>query len=597
MMLRLRSLKWLLLLASSLLLTGRCLAEETQASPAADYQQAFVAEQAILCLPVSTQAPTRQAKLVVDGKVVRTFSIGLTEGKPDFLAPLELRAYAGRRCVLQIERLASDSSEESLFETPFKQSAEPPQPENCYREKYRPQFHYSPKIGWVNDPNGLFYYNGTYHFFYQYNPFGVRWDNMHWGYATSQDLVHWTDHGIAFTPRPGKAAYSGSGTVDWQNSTGLQTGQHPPLLLYYTEFVKRNGKQGTTQRLVYSTDGGNHWQEYAKNPILPQLVGANGSTYADRDPIVRWYEPGKHWVMVLYSGGDKFRFFKSPNALDWTATSTLSVPGHNECPDLFPLAVEGKPDEQKWVFLSGAGTFAKGDCARYVIGSFDGDQFIPEQTSVSGQVSLPMDQGVDNYSTQTFSDAPDGRRIYVAWYTRNFNSVGYPGMPANAQFRVPWELTLRKTTDGYRLRRFPVKELTALREAGETFANVLVQPGEPFFSGQEIGEADIDATIRLVDAEKVAFKIKGLALQYDATRQTMRAFGNEAKVPLADGKLRMRILVDRTSVEIFLNEGEQVFSGLFKPADEADLFSIEAENKPIELQQLVIYPMKSIWSR
>jgi sucrose-6-phosphate hydrolase SacC (GH32 family) len=557
---------------------------------ATNFQQSFAITGNYLNLPVDDACPKRYLILRdAKGAAVTDFRIRLAEDKPVMWGSVDVRKHRGQTLTLTFDAIPPDHPALARIHA----SDALPDTGKLYREEYRPQFHYTPRVGWVNDPNGLVYYNGTYHLFYQWNPYGTMWDNMHWGYATSTNLVHWTDHGAAFTPRFQREAYSGSGVVDWKNTTGLQTGGHPPILLFYTDCGARfqeKSQHKTPQGLAYSVDGGMSWQDYAKKPILEPFPVAGGKSYhVDRDPIVRWYEPGKHWTMMLFVGGGTFRVFNSTNALDWTAVSDLKVPGHNECPDMFEIAVENEPGVRKSVFVSGGGNFAVGDCAKFTVGSFDGKTFTPEQPS------RVMDEGRENYSTQTFSDAPDGRRIYVAWFSRGFGTKPIGDMPANAHFRVPWELSLYKTAEGYRMRRLPVREIEILRGHKHEWSDVALTVDKPFDAQLKTAELDIVAEIQPGTTNTFSFELSGFKATYDAASGKMSALGRTVDVKPVDGLLRFRILRDRLMVEMFINDGTIAMTGLHTFDASKPALRITADGDGHRVKRLTAYPMKSMW--
>jgi len=516
-------------------------------------------------------------------KPVTGFTISLAEKEPVFWASIDVRDYKGQTLTYVIDQIIKDHPALKMIH----QTDTIPLLDSLYNRPYRPQFHYSPRVGWVNDPNGLLYYNGVYHFFYQYNAYGMKWSNMRWGYATSTDLVHWTEYGIAFELPPGLLAFSGGGVVDWKNTTGLQKGKHPPLLLYLT--VPDNG-----QFLVYSVDGGTDWIVYDKNPV---------TTIMNRDPKVFWYpaspkgsavtsEPGGHWVMTLFSGNynGTFHFSTSTNGLDWTPHTTNVFPGHNECPDMFEMAVEGNPSDKKWVFLSGAGNHKRGDCAKYSVGTFDGVTFTPVQDSIR------IDSGKGSYSTQVFSDAPNGRKIFMSWFSRLFGSVGLPGMPSNAQFRVPWELTLYQEPGGlYRLRRWPVRELDILRGKKHHWQDVSVSPETPLKTDIEKRELDIDVTIRPGRSGSFSFHLAGLEIQYDCNTRTLKGFEKTVELRPINGELPFRILVDRTSVELFAHNGAVAMSGFWPTDYEKEVLTVISTQGTHRITTLDVHEMKSIW--
>ncbi|MHC4506545.1 MAG: glycoside hydrolase family 32 protein, partial [Planctomycetota bacterium] len=240
---------------------------------------------------------------------------------------------------------------------------QPPRPKK-YGETYRPQFHFSAKKNWLNDPNGLVYYKGTYHLFFQHNPFGINWGNMHWGHAVSPDMVHWKEVEIALRPDKNGVCFSGSGVVDHADTSGFQVGTEKPIVLIYSSMAR-----GGSQSLGYSTDGGKTWQKYPGNPVLPNIAKGN------RDPKVIWHEPTRKWIMSLYvSRRVGISFYSSPDLKSWTLLS--SAGGFFECPDLFELPVDGNPNNTRWVLF--------GADAKYLIGRFDGKTYRTESGKHTG---------------------------------------------------------------------------------------------------------------------------------------------------------------------------------------------------------------------
>ena len=274
--------------------------------------------------------------------------------------------------------------------------------DTTFKERYRPQFHYTTIKGWINDPIGLVFYEGEYHIFNDHNPFSCRFpggrtdgEQSHWSHAISPDLVHWKHMPIAVYPDANGACWSGSGVVDWKNTAGFQTGNEPPLVLVYTSAGKTFG-----QSLVYSNDRGRTWKKYEGNPVLKQIAPSN------RDPQVFRHEPTKKWVMVLYVRRGIASCFTSDDLKKWTPTAEVPLAGFHECPDLFELPVDGDPESTWWVFWGADG--------RYLLGAFDGETFTPE--------SGPHESnwGANCYAVQTWSDIPpsDGRRLQIAWMAR-----------------------------------------------------------------------------------------------------------------------------------------------------------------------------------
>jgi fructan beta-fructosidase len=459
-------------------------------------------------------------------------------------------------------------------------------PVKLYDELYRPQFHFTPEINWQNDPNGLVFYKGEYHLFYQYNPFGNEWGFMHWGHAVSTDLVHWEQLPIALYPDNDSkdkeigTAFSGSGLVDENNVTGLQKGEEKTLLLFYTS-------QKCGQRLAYSNDKGRTWTKYEKNPII-----AFDETDDARDPKVIWHESSKQYVMVLYrkpNNDDKQKgisFYTSKNLIDWTFKNHL--PGFFECPDLVELPINRRVDDKKWVLFDGDGS--------YLIGTFNGEKFIPESTKKKS------DYGTNYYATQTWSNIPetDGRAIQIAW----MRGGEYPKMPFNGQMTFPCEISLKKFADGINLMRKPVKEIEHLHGKGEVWINRNLIPGinKNPTHGIKNDCLHIIGSFKVKTADNFGFVVRldkknnGTEIMYNVKTSTLSFMGNSAIVEPIDGTLKLEILLDRSSVEIFVNDGKVVMSSCFAPAENATgiyLFNIGGE---ILVEKLEIYPMKSIWA-
>jgi fructan beta-fructosidase len=462
-----------------------------------------------------------------------------------------------------------------------------------YAERLRPQYHFSMKKGWINDPNGLVHYDGTYHMFCQHYPDDIKWGPMHWSHATSPDMVNWTEQPIALYPDELGTCFSGSAVVDWKNTSGLGVDGKPPLLAFYTAAGGCvTPKKPSTQCLAYSNDNGQSWRKYDANPVLDHVIGAN------RDPKVFWYEPGGHWIMVLYLDGATFGLFASLNAIDWTELSRFDVEGNCECPDLFEMPVTGRDGHSKWVFLSGAGAWSQGDLARYVIGSFDGTTFTPESDAI------PIELGGWNYSTQTYSNAPDGRRIFVGWFSTQFDGANaLPETPFNGQYRVPWELSLVETDAGLRIAKQPVEELKALREGALRLAAGEYRPGSHPVEALTSRSLDIEFVIRPQGAESVGVVAEGVELvRYDSGSQTMRVLDRENGWPVGlDGLLALRILFDVNCVEVFGPDGLKVMSSVYLPDTLTKLdetrpsLSLEVKGSSIFLDSMTVWPMRSIW--
>lgn len=416
-----------------------------------------------------------------------------------------------------------------------------PYPATDYLEPYRGQFHFSSRYGWMNDPNGLHYHDGLYHFCYQHNPHGLAWDTMHWGHATSPDLVHWTQKPIALEPgvHPGDL-WSGGGVVDTNNTSGLSSDGTAPIVVF-------TGTNGVT--VNYSLDGARTFQSYANGKQVAVPAGTS------RDPKVLWDAARGRWAMVVWSDGGGYgaNFFTSPNLLDWTFASRYTADWVFECPDFFALPVDGNSSTMKWVLTDAAG--------EYVIGSFDGTTFTPDWTAPQR-----MDQGADSsggtfYAGQTFSVTPDGRTVQMVWQPGNHGSV----WTGNASF--PVQLQLASTPNGIRITRTPITEISLLRADTTTWSNVTVttDPATDPFAGitadtyEIIAEFDTDNTTATQFGFHLHSRSDGTydkAVLYDMTAQTL--YG--APLAPSGGRVQMHLLVDRGQLEIFADNGLFSFS-------------------------------------
>ena len=340
--------------------------------------------------------------LRVDGKVVRTATGDDSEHLDWFT--WDVGALAGKSATIEIVDREAGQWGHILVDQ-FVQSDQPKvpgsEPQPLYNETYRPQFHFSSKAGWLNDPNGLVFYKGEYHLFFQHNPKGNKWGNMTWGHAVSPDLLHWTQLPNALEPDKMGTQFSGSAFVDWNNTAGFQTGAASPLIAMYTAAGGTSPEsQGRrfTQCIAYSNDAGRTWTKYRGNPVLDFIAGEN------RDPKVIWHEPSKKWILALYiDRNGAYGLFSSSDLKQWTSLQELTVPGHGECPDFFPLALDGKQQDLRWVFTTASG--------HYLVGKFDGTRFSDETGTQA------LDEGANFYAVQSYSDIPsaDGRRIQISW--------------------------------------------------------------------------------------------------------------------------------------------------------------------------------------
>lgn len=513
-------------------------------------------QQHYLLFPIRTGARSCPVDLEIDGRNVREFDAELAASTEDvsFWAFLDITPFAGKSATLRVKRASAQSLEL------IHQADEIPGAENLYTERLRPQFHFSQMVGWNNDPNGMVYYDGQWHLFFQHNPYGWSWGNMHWGHAVSTDLVHWEQLPIAiYNKRRGDYAFSGGAVVDEHNTTGWQTGDEKVIVASWTS-------TGRGECLAYSNDRGRTFKEYEGNPVVQ---------HDGRDPKIVWYGPGRHWVMVVYDEskeyGQAIAFYTSPDMKEWKLQSRL--PGYYECPELLELPVDGDRENRRWVVFAAD--------ARYAIGTFDGKTFTPEH---EGKHRLHYG---NYYASQVFSNAPGRRKIQIGWAR-----IAMPGMPFNQTFTFPHELSLRSTEQGVRLFAEPVEEIETLYKRSHTERDRPLTAGEPLalpLSGELF---DVEATFEIGDARFVGLDFGDERLTYDASSRQLSGVSLE---PI-DGQVTMRALVDRPMLEIIGNDGRIYITRPREPKGHINEVKVFAAGGDAKLVRLQAHELESIWN-
>ena len=502
--------------------------------------------------------------LLIDGKVVRS----ATGWRSDRLAPAswDVSRFIGQNAQVQIVDEASGDwghiNVADIVQTD-KPEQLPTAVQPLYREWLRPQFHFTARQwtldrlnprerqeGWVNDLNGLIHYEGEYHLFAQ------RW-NKCWVHAVSKDLVHWTELEPAFwEEKLDTGVQSGTCVIDYQNTSGLSPNKAtPPMIAFWSRNDNRS------QCLSYSLDHGRTWKHYDKNPFM---------VYPERDPKVFWHAPRNHWVMMLY-GKSQYHIFTSTNLLDWK-DAQKPIPDSFECPDFFELPVDGDRKNMKWVLIQGNG--------KYSIGSFDGTQF-KEETA-----RYPCDVGPNFYATQTWDNTPNARRVQTAW----LRGSAFPDMPFNQQIGFPCELTLRSTANGSRIFREPIREIALLHKGQDTWTNRTLQANQTLRLAPSGRLFRIQAEVSIPEGAKLTFRIRGIPV-------VLTSKGIESGHPSADVADRIRaveILVDRTSIEAFVNRGEISSTRFVLPKENG--LSVKAEGGSVAIQSLTVYKLSSAWN-
>ncbi len=508
-----------------------------------------------LIFPIRTGGKKAQIDVSIGGQNVREFDAEIAESKAkvSFWAFLDVTPFQGKAAKLTI-RNATEEGVELI-----KQSDSIPDAEKFYSESLRPQFHFSQKLGWNNDPNGMVYSNGEWHLFFQHNPYGWRWGNMHWGHAVSKDLVHWKQLPIAiYNKRRGDYAFSGGAVVDEHNTADWQTGKNKVIVAAWTS-------TGRGECVAYSNDCGRTFTEYKDNPVVK---------HRGRDPKIVWYAPGKHWVMAVYDEskeyGRSIAFYTSPNLKEWKLESKLK--GYYECPELFELPVDGDKKNTRWVVF--------GANAQYAIGTFDGKKFRPDHEG-----GHRVHYG-SYYASQTFSNAPEGRRIQIGWAR-----IAMPGMPFNQTFSFPHRLTLRTTKDGIRMFAEPIQEIQQLHKKKHTAKARLLNEDNPAMLKVAGDLVDVRATFAIGKAQTIGLDIGGNRITYDVKERKL----NGAPLNPVDGKVMIQVLVDRPMLEICGNKGRVFLTTSRQEKGNVENVKAFATDGEARLLNLEVYELKSIW--
>ncbi|MGS2741880.1 DUF4980 domain-containing protein [Sinomicrobium sp. M5D2P17] len=528
------------------------------------------AEKKWLLLPVKNGAQKKKMTVSHNGEVVREFEIELADENPDWYAYLDIGKWQHEELELRVNELDENSG---IF-TLIQQRNEEADKDTRYSEKYRGQIHFSPKRGWNNDPNGLVYFQGEYHLFFQHNPYGVLWGNMHWGHAVSKDLVHWEELGEALYPDKYGTIFSGSGVVDKQNSSGLGTAENPPIVVSYTY------DSSWTQGLAYSQDGRSFTK--LEHPILEKITDGN------RDPKIIRHEPSGKWVMVLYvekpGKQHTVHFYSSPDLKNWQLTSIMKGGiGEDrylfECPDLYALPVRDQPGEKKWILSAANG--------EYAIGNFDGKAFHPETSRLKSM------HGKGYYAAQTFTNDPQGRKIEIGWWQTDTDKGSNH---FNQSMSIPMELELVKTPEGLRISRTPVEELKKLRIETHHFEHLTIPQDKTVplnFKGN--GPLEMRLDIQPGKTGEISVLVRGMAITYNINKEELTAGDVKARLPLFDDHLELTLFADRTGLEIFGNDGTFYMPVPVHMDIEKEVIELRSTETHTLFRSVDIYELDGIW--
>ncbi|MBQ4353325.1 MAG: glycoside hydrolase family 32 protein [Clostridia bacterium] len=488
-----------------------------------------------LILPVSEYVGNHQLRIMKNGAAADDITLRLDYRNPTAYSYYPLDAFGGEEITLTV---SPDMDLQDLqTDTPD---------HGDIGEAFRPFIHFTTKYGWINDPNGLLKYTSpvtgktTYHMFYQFNPYDWVWGNMHWGHAVSDDLFHWEHLEPALYPDENGTMFSGSAIVDKENRSGLKTGDEDVILLFYTcagNTSYRSHEKKFTQCIAYSNDGGRTFTKYEKNPVVGHIAADN------RDPKVIWCEELGRYVMALYLDKDEYVLLTSENFLDWNELQRLHLERDGECPDFYPLNVNGDPSNRKWI-LSGA-------AHHYIVGEFVNGQFKVLQTS------RPLNHGWNSYAAQTFSTDDEMERIQFAWdRNHSFGSGKFTG-----QMSVPYNMSLMETKDGYYLCAAPVENLSSIAADCRTFDHVAVTHAKPFAAELEEGAYEMDITLNPAALESdVRIEVFGQNIFLEASRNSVRVANDVMPMSMSAQNAELKFIIDKGSVEIFGSEGRAIMT-------------------------------------
>jgi len=546
------------------------------------HQKQFTVSAEYLILPIQNGGTEGKFYLDINDRRVLDYDVALAPSpeEADWHAFFSIGRYRGKSA--RVEAAAATDSGFALV----KQSDTIPGEKNFYREKLRPSFHFTAKTGWLNDPNGLIYYNGRYHMYYQHNPVSVEWGNMTWGHAVSTDMVHWKEQPrVLFPDAKTGACFSGAAFIDRWNQLGRKTGKEDVIVAFYLRT-----KIGLA--LAYSNDGGMTFTDYEENPVIKH-EGARIDT-----PRPFRYEPTKRWIAPTYDHfvnqqGERLRcvgFYSSDNLKDWQYESRVEQDKWGDelcgCVDFFQLPLDGDPERRKWVMI-----FIDGS---YIVGTFDGHRFCTlegKPATTSDRTCSLVIQG-NYYATMTWHDMPDDRRVQITWMQKPGE---YPGMPFNQQMTAPSELTLHSSGEGPRLRMNPIRELESLRIGTREWKDLALKAGENALDGIEGDLFDLEVEFEPAAGSETVLELRGMKVSYDCDARTMLCGDVRTTLEPVDGAISLRILLDRASVEVYGNNGRIYIPQVFFPAEQDLSLKAACGRGEVRVRHLRLHELKSSW--
>lgn len=555
---------------------GTACAQETQFLSSNHCLYRIQQKDKCLLLPVQESAEMSNIKVIAGNKQMKSLNVRLAMNKVDYYVPLYLDEFNEEKTLaldIHVNGNYRNDGGISTF-TCWKNIKNAESFDTTNREQYRPLYHHTPAYGWMNDPNGMFFKDGVWHLYFQHNPYGSQWENMTWGHSTSTDLIHWTFQGDPIQPDAWGSIFSGSSVVDKNNTAGF--GENAIVALY------TSAGENQTQSMAYSTDNGKTFTKYDGNPIITSNVPDF------RDPHMFWNEDIKKWNMIL-AAGQQMNIYSSDNLKDWKFESSFGAEygshgGVWECPDLMKMKVRGT-DKEKWMLVCNInpGGPSGGSATQYFVGDFDGHKFTCESKP---EVTKWMDYGKDHYATVTFDNAPNGRHVALAWMSNWQYANQVPTLQYRSANSIPRDLGLFEYKGNTYCSVTPSEEITAARSK------------KPSKSLSEACEMVVnlkgDATITLSNSkgEKVVmtYKAKDETFSMDRTLSGKTDFSSDfAAITTAPvyGKMnKLRIFIDKSSIEVFDNDGKMAMTNLVFPTKPYDKVTIKGKTKKYAVYKL-----------
>ena len=561
-------------------------------------------------LPVQESNEDARINVIVDGKIVETIYVRMATSRTDFTVPYDLSPYKGKNVILDVVTPQSRSSvREAKGDVCWKNISLTDTLDLTDRElQYRPLFHHTPQYGWMNDPNGMFYKDGVWHLYYQWNPYGSKWQNLSWGHSTSTDLINWEHQPVALTPDGLGYIFSGSSAIDHNNTAGF--GEDAVVAIYTSAGTNQ------MQSLAYSNNDGADFTVLTSNPIITLESEA-------RDPNFFWNEQTGEWNLALAHALDhEMLFFTSPDLKNWTLQSSFgkglgAQGGVWECPDLFRLPVDGT-DKEKWVLICNinpGGPFG-GSGVQYFVGDWDGKKFTVD-TDVDGKVPTKwLDHGKDNYALVSWSDTPDGRRTAIGWMSNWDYAAEVPTSQYRSANTLPRELSLFTASDGQiYMANVPSPEVISLRDRLVTSVkNSSLNSKDKVYNLPAVNDGVCEFTVdfNAETADSIMMTLSNKAgehvdMVYNPATHTLsfdrRNSGNVgfsdafpvvtvAPTHETDGKVSLRVFIDRSSIELFGNEGRFSMTNLVFPTHPYTTLEIKSLGGKARMSNLRIYSIK-----